>query len=481
LFSESGPPDDGQDRGLIFICFNADLERQFELVQGQWCMDGNDFGLGGEQDYLLGSNEQERLTIEGEPPFFVTRETGDPVRSNGSHPRVDPHQDRLVYTRGCEYLFMPGLAALERLSAPPSRAADLEVIPPAEPAATHTTVGLVLEEMRRNYANSRPARRGQHPKTHACVRAKFIVKNVPEELRFGLFDVENEREYDAWVRFSASHSKVRSDAKPDAQGIAIKVMGVDGEKILPRERYATTQDFVLVNHRMFFLRNARDVAEFARAITATLSVRDAELRAIGFFLRHRDLRGARILQSTIGKRPPNPLDLTYWSQTPYALRDIAVNYSVKPLTWTEGAADPSDWNGLGHAIETFLAPQNAVFEFEFRIQPQVDPIRMRIEDPTRPWNERDSHPRPVAIIRIAHQDASAQERLNFAENLSFTPWHALWDHRPLGGINRVRRAVYAASSDLRHRLNGVSAWEPDPTSGLSRPPAQAGSGAEAPW
>jgi hypothetical protein len=236
----------------------------------------------------------------------------------------------------------------------------------------------------------------------------------------------------------------------------------------------------MVNHRIFFLRNAKDLAEFARAITATASVRDAKLRAIGFFLRHRDLRGARILETTIGKRPPNPLDLTYWSQTPYALHDIAVKYSVKPVTGTEALADdPSGWDALGHAIEAVLAPEDAVYEFKFRIQPQVDPTRMPIEDPTHRWNERDSAPRPVAIIRIGHQDASAQERLNFAENLRFTPWHTLWEHRPLGGINRVRRAVYEASSEMRHRLNGVSEWEPE-TISLNRPPAPAGSDAEGP-
>ena len=46
------------------------------------------------------------------------------------------------------------------------------------------------------------------------------------------------------------------------------------------------------------------------------------------------------------------------------------------------------------------------------------------------------------------------------ENLSFTPWHSLPEHRPIGGINRVRKAVYLAVSTLRHRLNQAPRVEP---------------------
>ncbi|MEK1942330.1 MAG: hypothetical protein AAAB16_18325, partial [Pseudomonas sp.] len=36
---------------------------------------------------------------------------------------------------------------------------------------------------------------------------------------------------------------------------------------------------------------------------------------------------------------------------------------------------------------------------------------------------------------------------------SFNPWHALPEHRPLGGINRLRKAVYEAVSAYRHERN----------------------------
>lgn len=431
------------ERGLIFICFNADLERQFELVQGQWCNDGNNFGLGAEQDFLLGSRKTGRMTIEGDPAFFASRD------------------ERLVITRGCEYLLMPGLAALERLSAPPAAVSALETITPEEPAATQRVVDLVLEEMHRYYDHTRPMRRGQHPKPHAVLEADFIVADVPQDLRFGLFAAA--KTYRAWIRFSSSQSPPHSDAQPDAQGMAIKVVGVKGEKILADERWLTTQDFILVNHPNFFLRDAQDVAEFGQSVTAAASVADVKCQALAFFLRRRNLCGALTLRKTIATKPSNPLDVEYWSQTPYALGDNhAVKYSARPSGPPIGGlgVPPSDWDALEEAIAKALAPVDAEYWFEFRVQRQGDPATMPIEDPTVRWNERDSRFRTVAMIRIRHQEVTTPERREFGENLSFTPWHSLWAHRPLGAINRVRRAVYPASSRLRHRRNGAQFCEP---------------------
>ncbi len=48
-----------------------------------------------------------------------------------------------------------------------------------------------------------------------------------------------------------------------------------------------------------------------------------------------------------------------------------------------------------------------------------------------------------------------------SEDLSFSPWHGLTEHEPLGGINRVRRRVYEVMSKLRHDRNGRSQVEPE--------------------
>ena len=101
------PPgtEDDADRGLVFVCFNADIQRQFETVQAAWCNDGDAFGLGEDRDYLLGdTGGSGKMTI--------------PV--SGSYPRFVDAQPEIVLTRGAEYLFAPGIAALHRLAAEPA-------------------------------------------------------------------------------------------------------------------------------------------------------------------------------------------------------------------------------------------------------------------------------------------------------------------------------------------------------------------------
>ena len=101
-----GPPlpadvfeDDGVDRGLVFVCFNASISRQFESVQLQWLNDGNGFHLGHDSDFLLGSPlGTGKMTVPGDPPFMLGP------------------QGPFVTTRGGEYLFMPGIAALRALA-----------------------------------------------------------------------------------------------------------------------------------------------------------------------------------------------------------------------------------------------------------------------------------------------------------------------------------------------------------------------------
>ncbi|MHB8243297.1 MAG: Dyp-type peroxidase [Solirubrobacteraceae bacterium] len=96
---DAGESDGGEDRGLMFVCFNASISRQFEGIQTQWINDGNAFGLGHDKDFLLGdSNTTDKMTVQGDPPFFISP------------------QPSFVTTRGGEYLFVPGLAALRFLA-----------------------------------------------------------------------------------------------------------------------------------------------------------------------------------------------------------------------------------------------------------------------------------------------------------------------------------------------------------------------------
>src|SRR5207302_9634438 len=103
----------------------------------------------------------------------------------------------------------------------------------------------------------------------------------------------------------------------------------------------------------------------------------------------------------------------------------------------------------------------------FQVQLQENPNKEPVEDATVPWRAEFQ---TVATIRIPAQEFDTEGRMAFCENLSFTPWHAIEAHRPLGGINRTRKTVYAVLSKLRHELNDVPMREPSPSdAGVAEP------------
>jgi Dyp-type peroxidase family len=97
-----GTDDDGRDRGVIFMCLQASIARQFEFVQSQWLNSGNAFRLGQDQDVMLGpqhATPPAKMTVPGSPPFFLS-----PL-------------SRVVHTKGGEYFFVPGVNGLQFLAA----------------------------------------------------------------------------------------------------------------------------------------------------------------------------------------------------------------------------------------------------------------------------------------------------------------------------------------------------------------------------
>ena len=61
----------------------------------------------------------------------------------------------------------------------------------------------------------------------------------------------------------------------------------------------------------------------------------------------------------------------------------------------------------------------------------------------------------LATIHIPQQVFDTPEQNEFCENLSFTPWHTVPEHKPLGGINRMRKVIYERISQLRHEMNAT--------------------------
>lgn len=329
----------------------------------------------------------------------------------------------------------------------PASACGDEAVPANEALAIQQ-ISQIVEESIRTQARNSPAHRDAHAKTHGCVKAQFRVLQLPDGIRTGIF--AEAREYPAWIRYSSGSGKAQDDSVGDGRGMAIKLMGVEHSQ-------SGTQDFIMLNHPVFFVRNAADYIEFQKAL--------AQDNSIKFFLPGFNPLNFRLHELAIAiairsRKVDNPLDTQYWSATPYRFGNTAMKFSVRPSGRTIPSlpAETTSPDFLRENMQKHLAHDDA--HFDFMVQLRTHALEMPIEDPTIEWNEKDSPFITVAKITIPPQEFNTPEQLQFCEDLSFTPWHAVPDHQPLGGINRVRKAVYETSSRIRHELNGIERREP---------------------
>jgi hypothetical protein len=291
-----------------------------------------------------------------------------------------------------------------------------------------------------------------HTKMHGCVKATFAIeKDLPSELKVGVFAVE--KDYHAWVRFSNGNTKPQKDKKKDIRGVAIKLLGVPGEKILEDELLAETQDFLLMSTETFFSKSVKELSRLLNALTSPNFIK-SKLFILNPFLWPIIFRAAK---SKVACK--NPLDIPYWSTQPYqfgATTDKAVKYHLRPspsnITVVENT---TDYNYLRYNLAQTLHDNEA--KFDFFVQFQTDADAMPIEDPTVAWSSQNIK---VATLTIHPQVFDSNALIEFGDNLSFNPWHSLPVHRPLGGFNRVRKRVYEVMSKYRHDKNKLPNTEP---------------------
>lgn len=279
-----------------------------------------------------------------------------------------------------------------------------------------------------------PDRRGEHPKQHAGLWADFVVRGVvPPELAVGLF--AKPAQYTALVRYSNGRNP--DDTKPDVHGMAVKVLIPGEEGAAPFQ-----QDFVTADHPVFFGRNVQHVLDFLKATAA--GTPPAQLVA----------SYPKLIGYT--KVPTKSLlELSYWSQTPYKAGGGAVKYVLHPARKETFPPIPLDStpDGLRGALVEQLTLRKQGARFTLSVIPQTDAVAMPIEDPTVEWTGDGV---PVADLYLYPQKFNTPEQMAFFESLAWSPWNALPEHTPLGGVNRARRPIYGESAALRHQTIGTA-------------------------
>jgi hypothetical protein len=329
------------------------------------------------------------------------------------------------------------------------------VVPEGEVLDTARVVAETVALIDRAHVEGRPFTRSAFAKAHACVRATVDVPDLEPRLRHGLF--ARRGGYQAWIRFSNGDARVASDQRRDAHGLALKVMGVAGDKLLESERGADTQDFLLSDSPRFPVANVREYAELVESMARGSrfayfldgSLLPWRWRVRGFWLAFR-ARSA----------PPSSLLQTqYYSGTASRLgQEQFVKYGARPCEAKRSPRSDRTDDMLRLRLREELTRGDACLELT--VQLQILGKNMPVENPTILWPEADSPFLPVARVTIPKQVFDTPEQDRFCEGLSFTPWHALPEHEPVGGLNRLRKAVYLELSRYRHARNAAPRGEP---------------------
>ena len=345
-------------------------------------------------------------------------------------------------------------------------------------------------------------KRDAHPAPHGCVKAHFKVREDIRELgaikhinyQHGVLK-EPGKVYEAWIRFS--NGLFGDDTMMDARGMAIKLMGVEGEKLLGTPEYSQypsnpesintapdlksqgsykTQDFIMINNSTFPIAGLKEFMEFFRL--------QGQGNTLGYFFGWDPLQW-HLREMRVGfgmlKRAASPLSMAYFSMVPYRLglegesTSHAIKFSVLPcdpdikdrcVEWKEPLPEPLTPTYLHDQMVEDLklkvetGPDAVVARFAFRIQVQLPNANMPVENTSIEWSEKLSPYIQVAELQIPAQDFDSEEQNVFCEDLSFAPWHALPEHEPIGQLNRARRIVYNKISDFRHKANQVKRYEP---------------------
>jgi hypothetical protein len=321
------------------------------------------------------------------------------------------------------------------------------------------------------------AHRGVHAKSHGLLRGEMhVVPNLPPHLAQGVF--ARCRTFPLVMRMSTVPGDILDDAVSTPRGVALKVIGVEGAR-LPSSESDVTQDFVMVNGPAFSTPTAHKFEQNLKLVAATTDKAPGLKKVLSAVF-----RGAEKVSEALGHESStllalgghpetHPLGDTYYSQTPYLFGDSMVKFALVPVSRALLALKkaPVDLkakpNGLRDAVMSHFAATGG--DWELRVQFCTDLKTMPIEDASKVWPEEASPFITVARVRVDPQTAWSEERSKAVDDqMSFSPWHGLAVHRPLGSVNRVRKVVYETAARFRAERDGVTVTEPRSLDGFPR-------------
>ena len=324
------------------------------------------------------------------------------------------------------------------------------------------------------FKDSGEATRSVHAKSHGILKATLTIPdNLPPVLAQGVFAKPGR--YDVIMRFSTLPGDLLSDDVSTPRGMALKIIGVDGER-LPGSEGDVTQDIIMVNGPAFAAPTAKKFLGNLKMLAGTTD----KIEGVKEVLSH-ITRGANSLLSAFGYKSPTLATLggqpathllgeTFYSQTPFLYGPYIGKFSLKPVSPSLLALTDQklDVHNQPHAIRESVIHyfDHDAADWDLQVQLATDADAMPIEDASVAWPEDKSPYVTIGRIYAPVQNAwSDANRRAVDEGTAFSPWHGLAAHRPLGGVNRARRDSYKHSAAFRGERTGRPMHEP--TAGLS--------------
>nr|WKF62128.1 hypothetical protein HUO10_006660 [Paraburkholderia busanensis] len=346
---------------------------------------------------------------------------------------------------------------------------SFEQIPDDEAETTRELVETLRSIIETTYKDYGHAVRSVHAKSHGLLQGELeVLANLPPVYAQGAF--ARAGKYPVVMRFSTNPGDILDDGVSTPRGLALKMIGVDGER-LPGSEDAVTQDFVMQNAPAFGAPTPKKFLGMLKMLAKTTDKAPGMKKALSAVL-----RGAESAVEALGGESPTLRNLgghpkthvlgeTYYTMVPFLYGPYYAKLSVVPVSASLTALTdaPVDLdgkpNGLRDAVNAFFVDNTA--QWEVRVQLATDLDRMPIEDASIKWPEDESPYVTVARLTVLPQPAWTDARAAVVDDrLAFSPWQGLSAHRPLGGVMRSRKPAYEMSSAFRGQHNGCPMHEP---------------------
>lgn len=310
--------------------------------------------------------------------------------------------------------------------------------------------------------------RAVHAKSHGILRGTMRVhEGLAPELAQGMFSIA--AVHPVIMRLSTNAGDILPDAIALPRGLAVKVLDVSGDRLAGAE--GNTQDFVMVNGRVFQAKNAEKfegslklLAKTADRLEGAKKVASSVMQSLNSALATIGVESPSI-QSLGGAPNVDALGETYYSVTAFRFGDHIAKFRIKPastdllaLSGKEIDTSVRD-DAIREAVQAEM--QHLEGEWMFQVQLCRNLESQPVEDPTVEWREDDTPFETVATITAEPQDSWSQENVREVDDgMRFSVWTGIEAHRPLGNINRARKGPYEHSARFRSAFNGCPMHEP---------------------